>query len=129
MQRGLKVKINDVISFKNTSSGTTFKAKVVECLKEMKFLLEVIDSNKPNFIGATREIDFAAPHNYKRIEILEIKPFEEKLAKYEAAKYFNFCLLAVDTNDRTWFDESFAQYTLWKKQIKQEEGLNDGRIN
>jgi hypothetical protein len=129
MQEGLKVNVNDMISFFNTSSGTKFKARVKKNLKNQVFVLEIIESDKPQFIGTTKELDFAAPHNYSRIEILEIEPFEDGLAKYEAAKYFNNCLLAVDTNDKEWFNDSFAQYTLWNSKIKQEEGPNNEKSN
>lgn len=129
MQKGFKVNVDDFIKFVNTSSKTSFRAKVIKRLQGEKFVLEIIESDKPHFIGTTKEIDFAAPHNYSRIKILEVEPFENNLAKYEAAKHFNNCLLAVDTNDRNWFDDSYNQYILWNSKIKQEEGPNDGKFD
>lgn len=126
MQEGLKFNVNDLITYTNIASGTVFKAKVVKRLKRQVFILEIVDCNKPHFIGQVKEIDFGAPQNHSRIEILEIEPFEKDLAKYEAAKHFNNCLLAVDTDDKEWFDDSFKQYILWKSKIEGEEGLNNG---
>jgi hypothetical protein len=115
-----ELQVNDVVCFKNRASGTFFKAKVKEKMKDQLYKVEIIECDTPHFIGELKEIDFGATKTSSRIEFLSIEAFEDTLARYEAAKYFNCCLQAVDTNDKDWFNDSFAQYTLWKQKIREE---------
>lgn len=114
--------VGDVIVFKNLSSGTVFKSKIIEVLDDQFFKIEIIACDTPHFIGNIKEIDFSAPETKGRIEFISVESFEDTLARYEAAKFLNCCREAVNTNDETWYNESFAQYTLWKQKIKENEG-------
>lgn len=113
-----ELKIFDVVTFRNVMSGTIFKAKILQHKSGKKYLLKILECDTEFYVGTEKEVDFAAKHNEGRIQLLSVQSFESDLAKYQAALYFNFCLMAVDTNDKEWFEESFAQYTLWKGKVQ-----------
>jgi hypothetical protein len=113
--------VNDVVIFKNKSSKTTFKARIKERISISEYIVEILECDTPRFIGKVTEIDFDAKHNSGRIEFIAVNKFEDVLAEDQAAFYLGLCHLAVDTDDRTWFNECFAQYTLWKEQAKNEK--------
>lgn len=112
---------NDIVKFKNQYSGTTFKAKILKRFTESTYEIEVLECSTKRFIGNVTEIDFAAEHNGARIKILEVKRFEDKLSADYAAFYLGLCHLAVDTNDKEWYKQSYRQYLLWKGKAKYEK--------
>lgn len=111
-------KEKDVIRFKNNKSGTTFKAEVKKDLGKNEYRLYIIESTNKDFIGQVHDIDFGNGLTRKNFELIEVEGFEKKLAIYEAAKYLNCCHQAVNTNDKQWFEESHAQYTLWLRKAE-----------
>ena len=112
---------NDIVKFKNLYSGTTFKAKIVRRQTESIYDIIVLDCSIQRFIGKETEIDFAANQNGERIKIIEVQRFEERIAADYAAFYLGVCHLAVNTNDKEWYKQSYGQYLLWKRKADYEK--------
>lgn len=110
---------DNVIEFTNTYSGTDFKAIVIKRLRRQEYELEIIACTAERFIGKKETIDFGQSGN--KIKVTNIERPEKFDPEREAAKFLELMLCAVDTNDKVWYEELHAQYSLWKTKNKGEK--------
>jgi hypothetical protein len=107
----------DLIVFKNRTTGVQYTGEVVEVVSEHTLHVKIIESTDKMFVGHNRSINLAS----SKIEVVGIRKFESRLAKDNAEYYLALCHAAVDINDKQWFQECHAQYSLWKAKIEGEK--------
>ncbi|QFG05704.1 hypothetical protein 035JT001_37 [Bacillus phage 035JT001] len=113
-----KYKPKDKLYFLNEVSGTSFGAEVTQILDHNNdvYKIRIIESTNPMLLN-NEHVFHLKDSGSKFMKLMNVKKFENEIAKYEAAKHYNSMLLAVETNDQAWFEEASANYEYWKRQI------------
>lgn len=121
------LKNGDLVEFVNKTLNVFYKGVVVRpCETSPYYEIEIITTSRTNSSGAIMIAEIGQILKVSTNEstanpyvFTNIKGFEEQLAEYEAHKNLELCHLAVNLNNRDWFEECHARYALWNSKVVQ----------
>lgn len=123
----MMLKNDDLVEFVVKASGHSYKARVLQpCRQYPYYEVEIISTSRTDIKGEImvseigEVIKIATNESSSNpISFINIMNFEDDLAEWNAHKSLELCHLAVNLNNKDWFEECHAQYALWNSKVVQ----------